>query len=388
MKYWSIIIWCSCLSLLTYAQSKPELSKNSKQYNGLYIFNDQVNKLFPSANVTYSKASVHKLISDIKIAKTDYKKYCIFLIGGSLMPSTNDMVAIKSFIAEGNTVFVAGNDYDSKWYNYFDITINQYNNTNNAISLTQPNTELTDTLQSRAIKNYTAYFNNYNIQKGIVLGKNADSTINFLKYNYGSGGIYFHTYPQIFMNYFLVERNNYSYTESALSYVPQYTSNIIVVTPRNSANYNGNQEPPPDMLSLIKNNSNLLSASLLTITLFALLLLFGFKRKQRNIPIVQPLQNNTMDYAKTIGDLYFNQKSNIDIAEKKLQFWQDTVRTKYQLPTHTMEKDFWEALAKKTGKTPALLKGLEQSIIRIRTKHVLSDAELLQWNNQINQFNA
>ena len=55
--------------------------------------------------------------------------------------------------------------------------------------------------------------------------------------------------------------------------------------------------------------------ALLSIILF---IFFNAKRRQRIIPIIEPLVNSTVDFTKTIGNLYFQQNNNADLINKKI----------------------------------------------------------------------
>ncbi|WP_315822010.1 hypothetical protein [Paraflavitalea speifideaquila] len=55
-----------------------------------------------------------------------------------------------------------------------------------------------------------------------VLGKNAEGKANFVKIAYESGGaFYIHLAPMAFTNFFLLHKNNKSYYDQVLSWVPR-----------------------------------------------------------------------------------------------------------------------------------------------------------------------
>ena len=69
----------------------------------------------------------------------------------------------------------------------------------------------------------------------------------------------------------------------------------------------------------------------LLIALFALIFLFESKRKQRQVPIIPPLRNSSVEFVRTIGRLYYQQKNNRNLADKMIVFFMEQVRSKYRL---------------------------------------------------------
>jgi hypothetical protein len=49
----------------------------------------------------------------------------------------------------------------------------------------------------------------------------------------------------------------------------------------------------------------------------ALFIFFNAKRKQRIVPIVEPLKNNSVDFVKSIGNLYLQEGDFHDMMSKK-----------------------------------------------------------------------
>ena len=64
-----------------------------------------------------------------------------------------------------------------------------------------------------------------------------------------------------------------------------------------------------------------------------ILMIFNAKRKQRIIPIIKPLTNTTVDFTKTIGNLYFQEGNHDTIMEKKIIYFLEKIRQDYLLDT-------------------------------------------------------
>ncbi|MEM9985630.1 MAG: hypothetical protein AAF804_11115, partial [Bacteroidota bacterium] len=126
-----------------------------------------------------------------------------------------------------------------------------------------------------------------------------------------------------------------------------------------------------------------LSLALLGVILFAF---FEGKRRQRVIPIVNPLPNSTLDFSETIGRLYYQYRDHHNIAEKRSRVWMDYLRQHYYLSSHELNEEFVQALAGKTGLELGLLRQLTRMVIRIRESESFTESELIAFNDLLETF--
>ena len=117
-------------------------------------------------------------------------------------------------------------------------------------------------------------------------------------------------------------------------------------------------------------------------------MLFEMKRKQRIIPIVKPLANTTLEFVGTIGNLYYQSGEHKSMAEKKIHFFMDQLRSKYWLTTTHLDETFVSIASKKTGRSEEEVRKLISVINSIRAKEKISEEELIDLNNRIEKFNA
>ena len=87
-----------------------------------------------------------------------------------------------------------------------------------------------------------------------------------------------------------------------------------------------------------------------------------------------------------LGDLLFHSRKNI--AEKKIHFLMDQIRTKYWLNTSTLDESFIIALARKSGKQEEDVRKLVKAIEFIQSRGKISSAELIDFNGKIEKFNS
>src|SRR5690606_38867891 len=82
-----------------------------------------------------------------------------------------------------------------------------------------------------------------------------------------------------------------------------------------------------------------------------LFVIFQAKRKQRIVPVVERPKNKSVEFVKSIGNLYLQECQIIDMMAKKEQYFQYRIRTELLLDNHVLDEHFEEKLSLKTGKS-------------------------------------
>jgi hypothetical protein len=117
-----------------------------------------------------------------------------------------------------------------------------------------------------------------------------------------------------------------------------------------------------------------------------LIYLFESKRKQRIIPVIQPLKNASVDFVKTIGRLYFQRRDNKNLAQKMTVHFQDHVRSKYGIRVPLTDPEFEKRLAWKTGYDTTALKDMVYFMNMLQDEHTVMDEALLELNQKLEHF--
>jgi hypothetical protein len=115
-------------------------------------------------------------------------------------------------------------------------------------------------------------------------------------------------------------------------------------------------------------------------------MIFEMKRRQRIIPVIRPLANTTVEFIHTIGNLYFQSGAHKNIAEKKINFFMDQLRSKYWVNTSHLDESFATTLSKKTGKSEEESRSLVRFLNLVRSKDVITAEELMELNKRIERF--
>ena len=116
-----------------------------------------------------------------------------------------------------------------------------------------------------------------------------------------------------------------------------------------------------------------------------LFILFMGKRKQRIIPVIEPVRNTTLDFVQTIGRLYFNRHDNKNLAIKKITFFMDYLRNRFFI-RNADDAGLINQLSLKSGISEIELQSLFNTINHARNCKVLSDHDLMILNNKIDEF--
>jgi hypothetical protein len=110
------------------------------------------------------------------------------------------------------------------------------------------------------------------------------------------------------------------------------------------------------------------------------------RRRQRIIPVVKPLENKSLDFVKTVGSLYFNQKDNSDLARKMIIYFRDFVRERYFIQQLSATGECILQVSAKSGLPVEQVKQLLEMISFYETSAKMSNDGLIGLNQKIEQF--
>jgi hypothetical protein len=139
-------------------------------------------------------------------------------------------------------------------------------------------------------------------------------------------------------------------------------------------------------LDYILGNKSLAAGLGLLLLLLLLIYLIESKRRQRPIAVIQPLQNTSLDFVRTIGRLYFQRRDNHNLASKMVTHFQDMVRTRYNLTTSSLDEELVNRLAHRTGYEQEALSRLIGYMRVLPSKAYVPDEELMDFHRQLEAF--
>jgi len=176
---------------------------------------------------------------------------------------------------------------------------------------------------------------------GKTLEKNNDDQANFVKIKFGEGYFYVHCEPLFITNYYLLKPGNVKYAQDVFSYLDDKETLWFLESNSKSSQF---------LLRFILSNPALKYAWWVLLGGLALFIFFNAKRKQRIVPIVEPLKNNSVDFVKSIGNLYLQEGDFHDMMSKKAQYFLNKVRMDLLIDTQKLDEEFAKKLHLKTGK--------------------------------------
>ncbi|MBS1506805.1 MAG: DUF4350 domain-containing protein [Bacteroidetes bacterium] len=216
-------------------------------------------------------------------------------------------------------------------------------------------------------------------KEGLVIAANADHDPVAIKINHGKGYFIFCSTPLIFTNIYLLDHDNHALVSSLLSYLPDkkiYRTEYYQM---------GRMEAATPMRFILMNDP-LRWAYYISIISVLLFIAFEAKRRQRPIPVIAPLENTTLEFVGTIGTLYYERQDHKAIATKKILFFLEALREKYNfsLPLHT--EDYAKNLSLRTAVDEELVQKLVKLIRQIMGKQRILEEELTTLNDLIQKF--
>jgi len=122
---------------------------------------------------------------------------------------------------------------------------------------------------------------------------------------------------------------------------------------------------------------------LLAIGLF---LLFNAKRRQRIIPIIEPLKNTTTEFVKSISTIHYEASDYNGIIQKNIKYFLEHVRKRYYLSTDKLDEDFIKKLALKSGKSFNDIQQLITLVIKMKAHKFSTEEPLKKLNKQLENF--
>jgi hypothetical protein len=368
---------------------RPTYSVNDKIPFGLYVFDKEVKGLLKnqkiervSAITPYefldSKYDSDSLVENYKIKGT------FFNISEFGSIDDQSIKEILYFVSHGNNAFLSMKTFPQTLLDTLEIDFrNDFQYTDNtSIWLANKNVSAKKYHLVEGMGDY--YFSKIDTLNTTVLGyqgnKPNQKRINFIKVPYLNGYFYLHTQPAAFTNFHLLKSDHYQYAEKVLSYIPK--GDVFWYTKGQ------NSETISDSpLRYILSQPALKWAWYLFLIGMLIFILFNVKRKQRIVPILKPLPNLTVDFTKTIGNLYYQEGDHDNIIDKKIIYFLERVRNEYLIDTTKLDDAFIKKLHHKSGKDETDIRDLIFLINEHRKSyHGSLEEDLIRINNAIEKI--
>jgi hypothetical protein len=386
-----IVVALTLAGVMDYSKPKqkiidwtPSYDSQNKNPLGLYVLNNEIHNVLKYNTVEKIPFTPYEYLTKVINDSTTnlfLKKGTILKISEDPSIDSKSIDQLLYFAENGNTIFLSMKSLPDNLLDSLKINFK----TDENFSKKAVNWCVNKNLKPKKYAYTNAICQNYfTIQNDstTILGYQSinEEKPNFIKVPYKKGAFILHLQPVIFSNYYLLKDKNYEHAANVLSYIPQ--GNVYWF-----GQYNTKLVNEGSLLKALLKNPALRSAWYIFLIGLFIFILFNAKRKQRIVPIIKPLSNTTVDFVKTIGNLYFQEGNHSDLIDKKIIYFLEKIRTDYLIETFILDEKFIERLHQKSGKSKPIIEELVYFINKHRKNNFSStEKDLLDMNAAIEKF--
>lgn len=357
---------------------KPSYAATDKIPFGTYILRQQLSSLFPGTKVKPVQTSIYHTLAQNAGGPSNY-----IIVAGNIKVDSLDYRAMVKYMQQGNHIFIAADEIQGVLMDTLklDIRSNFSFRSRRKYPINFMNPDLKTAYDYYFDKGTSAqYFNEVDTARAIVLGQVQRTNANFVQYRFGKGSLYLLANPQLLTNYSLLKEQGMDYAAKALSYLPK-TEHLIW-----DEYFTKRDETKASVLRVFFEYEQLKWAYYIALFSLVIFVLFEIKRRQRIIPVIERPKNTSVEFAEVVGRVYYQQRNNRDIAEKKVLYLLTYVRNKYRIKTANLDEAFKETLINSSGASADTIEELLEEINYLKSGHPVKDAQLIRLNKLIEQF--
>lgn len=358
----------------------PTYSGEDKNPFGSWVLHELLPKMFPGKEISRSFLTIYELKDSLERSEN------ILILAEDYAGSKEDDEVLLNHVDKGGTVLIGAHSFSGVISDTLKLSIrNRFLNTvvgpiqrdSCYLKFTNPSIDTTRQFAYRYSNTFRS-FESYDSTRTFMVAKNDMGHPVAVRIKWGQGNFIFCSTPLALTNYYALHSNNYQFIQDLLSYFP--TRDV-----RWTEYYSVGRMESRTPLRFILTQKPLAWAYYLTIASILLFMIFEAKRKQRVIPIVVPPQNTTLEFVGTVGNLYYHRGDHRNLAEKKVLFFFDQIRSRYALNPSPSE-DFLKALAGKSGNPEEVVRTLLFKIESIRAQPKITKEELIELNTLLESF--
>ncbi|WP_350291420.1 DUF4350 domain-containing protein [uncultured Croceitalea sp.] len=368
---------------------RPSYTSESKIPFGCYVLYNELPALFPNSKSEKVVQSVY----DFMIQRDTTIKSNYLLINNNIQLDKQETNKLLDYVSKGNNVFIAATSISYFLNDTLNIGLDY------EYSLKEDSVSVMLTHKSFANKQFEfsrgaskTYFSSVDSSNTTILGrvkfaksntiagtnKEIITAPNFIKTNFGKGSFFIHTTPEAYSNYYLLKGNKeyitqtFSYLNHNTLYWDDYkkSGRVVIDSP----------------MRFVLNQTALKWVYYLTMVGLILFVIFKAKREQRIIPVIKPLENSSVEFARTVGTLYHQNKDYTNLIQKKLNYFLAELRNRYYIDTSTLNEKTIHQLAAKSGKSIEEIKKLIEFILYLKNKSSHSEQDTIELTKKITAF--
>lgn len=355
-------------------------TSSSREPYGLYIFKELADNIF--SKIEQREEAIYSL-EDVLDEEENY-----IFITDNLRFSTDERNNLLEWIAEGNNAFIASKAFTGDLLDTLNLqrkfiykAHDHFNKSDLIVQSVQQDYSFSYSKQFNLVglvNKYDSLASSFPIAVNVSDAPYDNNLPIVIQRDIGKGSIYLCTLPYAFTNYYLVNENNYQFAQDILSFLPDNTTYWDTYYKPQLT-----KKPP---LTVFLNTKAFRWASYLGLTLLLMHMLFSIKRKQRVIPIIKPPENRSLEFTKTIGDLYHNTYDLRDLMIKMEKHFKEYVRQKYLISNYEGTEEQTKTLLAKSGKKIGLVTSINTMFRQFRFTQTSDEKTVLLLNKKLQQF--
>ena len=350
---------------------------------GGYLIHALLPAAFPEDEISTNRAPIFEYADT-----TNPQKNWIF-INKSFGIDRWETEILLSQVQQGASVFIAARSFGQAFQDSLDIVTYLNNPFLTSGSILDEDTVHVNFTNPRLKKESgfpyyrsttETYFANFDSTFQVTsLGVNEEGNPNFIRIEFGEGELLLHSNPTLFTNYFVRDESAADYALKALSYLPERETIW-------DEYYKDVRLASGSAVRYVVSQEHLSWAWFISLSGVVLFMIFRAKRKQRIIPNIEAPKNSSIEFARTIGSLYLEKGDHKLIAEKKIRFFFDYIRSNLGLDTSKIDNELKHDVALRSGIEETEIQALFDLIDKLSGQDDITQKELKLLTERIDEF--
>lgn len=312
-------------------------------------------------------------------------------ITATFAPDKIEAERLLSYVARGNTVFVAAHQFQGPWADTLGLATRPRRPG-------LPGAGTPDTVRLRLarasvgrgkgvqVRSATGafVFDSLGTDIPTVLGATqiADWTApSFVRKKYGQGTLLLSSTPRAFTNVHALDDRTAPYVWAALSHIPQTADPVWW-----DAHYKPGRSQAQTPLRFVLSTPALWHAYLVLLVGVVLFLIVKARRRQRVIPVIEPPENATVEFVTTLGRLAHRRGNAETMARRRVTYLLASIRGRLDVSADPHTDAWIQQVAARSGVQQADVAALSDTIASIRTADSVSENQLEELDRQIQTF--
>lgn len=370
------------------------LNKNDKIPYGSYVAYRGLSHIFPKAEITINKKAPGYW--DETVLDYDTGRQAIIIICKDFNASDEELTELFHFVGRGNDVLISAYDLSNDAQHFFHLDLSYadagfpvFENFSELdtlqLGLAHPPFSGTDNQYGYPGRKFNSWFNSIDSSMSYVLGTSGENKASYIRLRVGNGSFFIHTAPLAFCNYFLLHKQNMGYYSQLLSAMDANASTVAWDEYYLHKPQNGVQKAPSPLRVLMEQPA-FRTALLTALAGLFLFVVLGIKRNQRMIPVIATPRNDSLDFVKTIGRLYFQKRDNKNLCQKMIVYFTEHVHSHFNITTGKMDRDFVTRLSQKSGCSGHTIQSITDYIRFIQEAPAVHDRQVAEFYQLLTVF--